>query len=1101
MHRLRLRNWSIRAKLASLLVAVSLVPLTLVSWLDIRETRNTQVAGMQNLLAARADQLAREFDSTHQGYMYSARRVARLPVSGEFCNGEGRARDEARQRILGVLKTFPTSDADIRGAGIIGPDGHMLVATEDFLVGRNFSDRSSVRGALAGADVISGVYLSDPAGGQRPTVAYLIPVRDPGGKVLCVAGLWVHAAAFWRTLGASDALVGPGSYGLLIDRQGVRIAYTHDADSLYHPAGRLEPAVLAEMVAEGRFGPRTRALLEDVRPFPEQFERALATAPDTTVFSGLSPSNGKINYGVARRLRNVQWTVFYMVPKDNLDNLISSATRDKLGLALLIIGAALLAGLAFAASILRPVRELSSATGALSTGLTAVRVPVRGNDELSRLGASFNNMADRLHEQSEALRSANDMLEHRVRERTGLLNVIIDNSVAVIYVKDLQGRFLLVNQRFCTLFHREKEEVLGKSNHEIFDHATADAFREMDARVAQSAEPLLEEETAPHDDGVHTYLSVKCRLVDDEGRVYGIVGVSTDITERKQAHQKQLAQLERLNLLDQLSIAIGARQDLRSIYQTVIRELQDRMPLDICTICEYDPVTDSLLVSGSGALGASLVRDLSETGSGMARIPVGSNGLARCVRGELVYEPDMATSTHPLPRALAQAGFHSAVLAPLTAEGRVFGVLIATRRPQGAFSSGECEFLRQVSTHVALAAQQAQMTQQLQQAYDELRQSQHSLLQRERLIALGQMASGIAHDINNAITPAALYAETLLENEPSLSDEARRRLVIVARAIDDVAMTVARMREFYRHREPQVTMLPMDLNELAGQVLDLTRAGWSDIPHQRGVSISVHRELAPGLPAVRGVESEIREALTNLVLNALDAMPDGGDLTLRTRLDTIARCAVIEVVDTGAGMDAETRRRCIEPFFTTKGERGTGMGLAMVYGVAQRNDADIEIESEPGQGTSVRLRFPLPMEAAAPPPPVQGIPLLAPIHILVVDDDPLLLRSLHDSLRADGHTVTTALGGQAGCDALLAARFDAVITDLGMPDVDGRKVAAAAKAARADLPVVLLTGWGQRLDGEDALPPGVDRVLGKPPRLRELREVLRQLVQPGDADG
>ena len=243
----------------------------------------------------------------------------------------------------------------------------------------------------------------------------------------------------------------------------------------------------------------------------------------------------------------------------------------------------------------------------------------------------------------------------------------------------------------------------------------------------------------------------------------------------------------------------------------------------------------------------------------------------------------------------------------------------------------------------------------------------------------------------------------------------------------------------------------------------------------------------------------MRDALTNLVFNAVDAMPEGGVLTLRTRSIGTAGAAahqvVLEVSDTGVGMDEDTRRRCLEPFFTTKGERGTGLGLAMVYGVAQRHAAEVEIDSTIGRGTTVSLNFPVP--AVEPAAEADSAPRRAPVsrlRILIVDDDPLLLRSLRDTLELDGHKVVAANGGKAGIDAFRAAPrgFDAVITDLGMPYVDGRKVAEAVKAHAPSMPVILLTGWGQRLMADSEAPPHVDRVLSKPPKLRELRAALAE---------
>jgi signal transduction histidine kinase len=398
----------------------------------------------------------------------------------------------------------------------------------------------------------------------------------------------------------------------------------------------------------------------------------------------------------------------------------------------------------------------------------------------------------------------------------------------------------------------------------------------------------------------------------------------------------------------------------------------------------------------------------------------------------------------------------------------------------------------------------AERTHELERTNETLRQTQKAVMQQERLSALGQMASGIAHDINNAISPIALYTQTILESEAGLTPRARDYLRTIECAIDDVAATVARMREFYRQREPEAVLSPVNLNPLVEQVSKITQARWSDMPQQRGCVIRLELDLAPNLPVVLGLESEIREALVNLIFNSVDAMPDGGVLTLCTKsLPTtsvpgggpaFSRCA-IEVSDTGLGMDENTKRRCLEPFFTTKGERGTGLGLAMVYGIAQRHNAEIEIDSVPGRGTTMRLSFRVPEAVANVPAKAASVGTVPPLKILIVDDDPLLLKSLNDTLGLDQHRITTAKGGEEGIAAFLQewrgdAPFDVVITDLGMPKVDGRKVAAAVKEASPATPVILLTGWGQRLLAEGETPAHVDHLLSKPPKLRELREAL-----------
>ena len=615
----------------------------------------------------------------------------------------------------------------------------------------------------------------------------------------------------------------------------------------------------------------------------------------------------------------------------------------------------------------------------------------------------------------------------------------------------------------------------------------------------------LEHRVRRSDGSVGWVVSRAVSLKDDADRVIEWFGAASDVTERKEARLKLEAQLARLSLLGSITRAMGERQDVHSIFEVVIATLEAHLALDFCSINRYDGAAHRLIVARVGTQSAALALQLAlgETTS----IDIGQNGLSRCVHGELVYEPDLAMLGAVFPRRLAAAGLGSLVAAPLRFESQVFGVLLAARRAPGSFSSGECEFLRQLAEHVALAAQQAQLHEALQRAYDDLRQTQQAVLQQERLLALGTMASGIAHDINNAISPIMLYTDMLLE-DGEVPPRVHKSLQVIQRAIEQVAHTVARMREFYRAREPQQRLAPVDLNQLIEDVIDLTRARWSDMPQQRGVVIELQTELQSQLPPVPGVASELRDALTNLVFNAVDAMPQGGRLSLRTRLlvpaaaDGGARGGVqLAVADSGVGMDEETRSRCLEPFYTTKGERGTGLGLPMVYGTVQRHGGEIEVASTAGEGTCVTLSFPVMRDDAGSVTGVRPVEVVPPRRILLVDDDPIVIQSTRETLSADGHVVSAADGGQAGIEAFRRALsagepYEVVITDLGMPQVDGGQVAAAVKSARPQTLVVLLTGWGRRLVEEGEIPPYVDRVLTKPPRLHELRAAL---VPPGDA--
>ena len=750
----------------------------------------------------------------------------------------------------------------------------------------------------------------------------------------------------------------------------------------------------------------------------------------------------------------------------------------------------------------------------------------------SALHALNRELARQVTERENAereIRRINDQLGVRVAERTAeleaanqnLLRDITRRERAEIALRESEDRFRTLTESlphlvwtsrpdgFCDYLSRQwtaytglhESQQLGYGVGPQVDPADRERVEAEWAAALARGDEFDSEYRIRRADGVSRWFRVRAvPLRDSAGNLIKWFGTNTDIEEYKLADQRLRSQLERLALLDRTTRAIGERQDPHSIQLVVLRSLEDELPIDFGCVCLRQPARGALNVVCVGAKSQALARQLDMPEQ--TEIEIDQNGLARCLRGQLVYERDITRAEFPFPRRLAGGGLGSLVIAPLAVESKIFGVVVAARRGVGQFSSTDCEFLRQVSEHLALALHQADLYRALQRAYDDLRQTQQNVMQQERLRALGQMASGIAHDINNALSPAALYVQMLLERDPTLSSDAKGYLDIVQRAIDDVAQTVARMREFSRRREPQLLLAALDLNRVIQQVIELTRARWNTMPQERGVVIQLQTDLAADLAPLAGLESEIRDAVTNLILNAVDAMPHGGVLTLRTRAVAPDRVQV-EVADTGVGMDETTRARCLEPFFTTKGERGTGLGLAMVYGMVERHNGELQIDSEPGKGTRVRLQFPaaVPTDAVGAgtfrtPAPAQSL------RILFVDDDPIMLKSLSDTLGQDGHSVVLADGGQRAIDTFRAAlargeHFDAVITDLGMPHVDGRTVAAAIKATAPRVPVVMLTGWGHRLLAENDTPPCVDRVLSKPPRLAALRLALAELALAG----
>ncbi|MEO8063652.1 MAG: PAS domain S-box protein [Pseudomonadota bacterium] len=696
-----------------------------------------------------------------------------------------------------------------------------------------------------------------------------------------------------------------------------------------------------------------------------------------------------------------------------------------------------------------------------------------------------------------------DITEHRetveqLRENRARFKTLAESLPQMIWTCMRDGYCDYLSRQWLDYTGRSEAQQLGRGYLEQVHPDDREKVHMEWARVIGTGDNFDMSFRIRRFDGIYRWFKTRAvPLRDPAGRILKWFGSNTDIEDFVTADRKLKIQLERMQLLDRTTHAIPMHQEPRKVFEVVLRSLEENLAITFGCLCLYQAEPELLTVVCVGDRSVALARQIGL--SEQSQIEIDENSLARCVRAELLYEPDIEGSRFPFPARLATGGLRALVAAPLMVENEVLGLLVVAKNQPGSFTSDDCEFLRQLSSHVALAGQQARLYGALQDAYHDLRETQQTVMQQERLRALGQIASGIAHDINNALSPAALYAQSMLTHETTLSDRARDQLTVMQRAIEDVARTVQRMRAFYLPRGLELTLAPVDLNKILLEVMDLTRARWSNMPLERGAVVHVETQFAPDVPQILGAENELRDAFTNLLLNAVDALPDGGTVTLHTRLDTRDDQVIVEFQDNGVGMSETTRGRCLEPFFTTKGERGTGLGLPMVFGMTQRHGGELEIDSELGRGTTMRLIFPRAPNGMTVREQQLAVAVRS-LRILLIDDDPLLLKSLRDALELDEHEVVTAEGGQAGIDAFATSvkaetNFDVVITDLGMPYVDGRKVATRVRQLSAQVPIIMLTGWGHRLTATDDKPDHVDRVLSKPPKMAELRVALAEVVR------
>jgi signal transduction histidine kinase/integral membrane sensor domain MASE1/ActR/RegA family two-component response regulator len=501
------------------------------------------------------------------------------------------------------------------------------------------------------------------------------------------------------------------------------------------------------------------------------------------------------------------------------------------------------------------------------------------------------------------------------------------------------------------------------------------------------------------------------------------------------------------------------------------------------------------------------------------RLGEGVAGTAAMNREGLLVN-EFRTSPYATPFHLEHTR-HTAVLAePLLYRDRLLGVIaVENEMTQRPFTEEDRQLLRLFAAHAAIAIENARLYASQREAYDRLQQAQGELVRSEKLRVLGQMSAGIAHDLNNMLSAILGQIDLLrLRRQASGLDEALETLETAAA---DGAQVVRRIQDFARPRSGS-PLEAVNLATVVSEALEITRPRWHDDAQRRGIRIRVETDIAESV-LVESHAPELREVLTNLIFNAVDAMPQGGTLTLGARVtdgqsgdeargqlgegtpalprrrvaESPSRlpggCVELRIGDTGTGMPPEVQAKIFEPFFTTKGVLGTGLGLSVVFGIVQRHGGTIEVASTSGTGTVFTLR--LRRAGSAPPARTAGRQqAIVPRRLLLIEDETDVRKTMGKLLETVGHRVFEAEDGAAGLALLGVEAVDAVLTDLGMPGLTGWDVARTVKARFPALPVVLMTGWGQNVQPDTTGGAVVDRILGKPVQLKELLDAIQGLT-------
>ena len=557
------------------------------------------------------------------------------------------------------------------------------------------------------------------------------------------------------------------------------------------------------------------------------------------------------------------------------------------------------------------------------------------------------------------------------------------------------------------------------------------------------------------------------------------------------AAQAAAAQQSTEQRLRETTMLLGIAQALAGV--TEVPEALRRICRELGRLTGADTVAAYMVESERGELRPVAAYHVPKEMLGQLRaVPVPLEGLAftgELERGRLLWSDRIAEQPNLALWSAEQFPHRSGLVVPMILEDKVAGAFyLAWWTSASGLDAPALALVEAIGRQVGMLIRTAQL-------YEQLDDSRQRTVQAERLRALGEMAAGVAHDFNNLL--AIILGRAELMQKAAESPEAHRSLDVIIKAARDGGRTVRRIQEFTRLK-PRGPREPINLPAIIGEVIEMTRARWGDEAQARGVRYEVTAEDAAA-PPVLGDAAEVREALTNVVFNALDAMPKGGRLTVRTRADgTRVRC---DVADTGVGMAPDVRARAFEPFFSTKVEKGSGLGLAVVYGIVTRLGGEVAVESTQGAGSVFTFWLPTaPREATAAeagPPPR----LTRPARILLVDDETEVRRVLSDMLRAEGHRPVACSDCAAALRAFEAGPYDLVLTDLGMPEVSGWEMAEAVKRRRPGTPVGLITGWGESVDPEEAARRGVDLVVSKPFRIADINEALGRLASGLRADG
>ncbi|GEJ58790.1 ATP-binding protein [Anaeromyxobacter diazotrophicus] len=671
------------------------------------------------------------------------------------------------------------------------------------------------------------------------------------------------------------------------------------------------------------------------------------------------------------------------------------------------------------------------------------------------------------------------------RDAEALLRLVVESTPGAIAIFDRHMRYLAVSRRWQEAYRLRGEDVLGRSHYEVFPELP-ERWKEVHRRCLAGAVESCDEDPFVRADGRLDWVKWEIRpWYDAAGEIGGLVLLSEVVTGRKLAEEALRRKHRALLMLTRCTEAMLRAETEEALYAEVCRVIVETGGYPMCWVGapQEDERRSVVPVASAGDAGDYLATvDVVWADVERGRGPTGTalRTLRPVVGVDFVADPALA----PWRESALRHGLRCSSALPLVWEGERLGVLTMYSGEARAFDEAEIQFLSQLADDLAYGvhalqerARRVEAERQRAEALEQLAAEKERLRQSQKLESVGRLAGGVAHDFNNLLT-VILSCSEALRRDLSHGQPPDPEDVAEIHAAGERARDLTRQLLTFA-RKQVIAPAPLDLNAVVRGSERLLR-------RVLGEQVELHVALEPAPWTVLCDAAQMEQVILNLAVNARDAMPDGGQLSLATANVTVApgggagepalapgEWVRLSVRDAGHGMTAEVKAHLFEPFFTTKRQgQGTGLGLATVYGIVEQSGGAIRVESEPGLGTTFELWFPRARAAAAAAAPAAA-PAASPgaagvrgsETILVVEDDAQVREVTARALRAGGYRVLVEGSAGAALEAAARAqgRIDLVVTDVVMPDVDGRALAEALRAHHGVRRVLFVSGYTREL--------------------------------------